>query len=36
MNPNYREILKQIMEFKTEGIRVLLAGLLIKLVIEII
>ncbi|CAD8070117.1 unnamed protein product [Paramecium primaurelia] len=33
MNPNYNEILKQIMDFKQEGIRTLISGLLVKLII---
>lgn len=32
MNPNYKEILKQIMDYKKEGARVLISGLLIKMV----
>ncbi|CAD8081800.1 unnamed protein product [Paramecium primaurelia] len=36
MNPNYREILKQIMDFKQEGIRVLISGLLVKLIIGLL
>lgn len=34
MNPNYKEILKQIMDYKKEGARVLISGLLIKMVIN--
>lgn len=33
MNQNYKEILNRIMEYKTEGARVLIAGVLVKMVL---